>query len=179
MKRAGILLSIVLCIVSMPFISAVSAEAKTFKASWYGKRHYGRKTASGQIFQKNKRTAAHKTLPFGAVVKVTNISNGESTEVVINDRGPRGRKKEIDLSYLAAKDIGLIRMGIAHVKLEVALFDGTYINLAALTKKHVLAFVDTNREIIADDDILDDTVAATQKPEHETEVVETGKMAVD
>jgi rare lipoprotein A len=167
---------------SMPVVSTLSAEAAAFKASWYGKRHYGRKTASGQIFQKDKRTAAHRTLPFGAVVKVTNISNGESTEVVINDRGPRGRKREIDLSYFAAQDIGLDRMGIARVKLEVALFDGTYINLAALTKKHVLAFADTNREFTTNEGIADDTISEAQKPEtqmHETDGVEAGIMSVN
>ncbi|QWR76505.1 septal ring lytic transglycosylase RlpA family protein [Candidatus Magnetomonas plexicatena] len=185
MKRTRTLLSIVLCVASMLLIFEISAEAASYKASWYGKKHYGRRTASGQIFQKNKRTAAHRTLPFGTLVKVTNISNGESTVVVINDRGPRGRKKEIDLSYLAAKDIGLLRTGIARVKLEVVLSDGSYIDLASLTNNHLLALADMTREdygINTDIGIADDTGVETHLPMtplHESNGVETDKIAVD
>ncbi|MBF0518391.1 MAG: septal ring lytic transglycosylase RlpA family protein [Nitrospirae bacterium] len=187
MKRIRILLSIVLCVVSMLLIFEISVEAASYKASWYGKRHNGRKTASGQVFQKNKRTAAHKTLPFGTLVRVTNIANGKSTVVVINDRGPRGRKKEIDLSYIAAKDIGLDRMGIARVSLEVVLSDGSYIDLADLTKRHMLALADMTRYdygLPADEGIADDSGIEIQQqmPDilmRETEGVETEKIAVD
>ncbi|MBW1996867.1 MAG: septal ring lytic transglycosylase RlpA family protein [Deltaproteobacteria bacterium] len=86
-------------------------------ASWYGKKFHGRPTASGEIYDMHKRTAAHKTLPLGTYVKVTNLSNERSTVVRINDRGPFIRDRVIDLSYAAAKDIGLARDGLARVKI--------------------------------------------------------------
>jgi len=88
-------------------------------ASWYGKKFHGRPTASGEIYNMYKRTAAHKTLPFGTYVLVRNLRNNKKTIVRINDRGPFVKKRIIDLSYRAAKDIGLIGPGIAPVELFV------------------------------------------------------------
>ncbi|MBW2065739.1 MAG: septal ring lytic transglycosylase RlpA family protein [Deltaproteobacteria bacterium] len=86
-------------------------------ASWYGRKFHGRPTASGEIFDMHRRTAAHKTLPLGTYVKVINLSNGRSTVVRINDRGPFIKDRIIDLSYAAAKDIGLLKDGLARVKI--------------------------------------------------------------
>lgn len=88
-------------------------------ASYYSKKFKGRRTASGEIFDPMKLTAAHKTLPFGTFVKVTNLENKRSVVVRINDRGPFVRGRIIDLSYKAALKIGMISKGIVKVKLEV------------------------------------------------------------
>jgi rare lipoprotein A len=88
-------------------------------ASWYGPGFHGRKTASGERFNQNGLTAAHRTLPFGTLVKVTNVNNGRSVVVKINDRGPFSRGRVIDLSAGAAKAIGAKSSGVAPVKLDV------------------------------------------------------------
>lgn len=87
-------------------------------ASYYGKRFHGRMTANGEYFDMNAMTAAHKTLPFGTRLRVTNQSTGKSVIVRINDRGPYIRGREIDLSRKAAEKIGLIKRGHGTVKLE-------------------------------------------------------------
>jgi rare lipoprotein A len=87
-------------------------------ASYYGKRFHGRKTASGVRFDMNRLTAAHKKWSFGTRVKVTNKSNGRSVVVTVNDRGPFVRGRTIDLSYAAAREIGMINSGVARVKIE-------------------------------------------------------------
>jgi rare lipoprotein A len=89
------------------------------KAAWYGGRFHGRKTASGERFNKNKLTAAHRRLPFGTVVRVTNEKNGRSVEVRITDRGPYGGGRVIDLSEAAARTIGIIDAGVARVRIEI------------------------------------------------------------
>ena len=88
-------------------------------ASFYGKAHAGRRTASGEVFNPAKLTAAHRTLPFGTRVRVTNLSNGKHVVVRINDRGPRSDRRMIDLSEAAARKIGMIQRGLARVRLEV------------------------------------------------------------
>lgn len=88
-------------------------------ASWYGEEFAGRVTASGEIFDPMQLTAAHPALPFGTVATVTNIQNGQSVEVRINDRGPYIGNRIIDLSYAAASRIGLIEPGIGRVELRV------------------------------------------------------------
>jgi rare lipoprotein A len=87
------------------------------KASWYGPRFAGRKTASGERFDPKRLTAASKTLPINSVVKVTNPHNGKSVNVRINDRCLRGRS--LDLSEGAARKLGIVRRGIARVRVEV------------------------------------------------------------
>jgi rare lipoprotein A len=86
------------------------------KASWYGKAFHGRPTASGEIFDMHKKSAAHKILPMNTYVKVTNLSNRRYTLVRINDRGPFVKGRVIDLSYAAAKEIDLVGPGVADVK---------------------------------------------------------------
>jgi len=88
-------------------------------ASWYGPKFHGRKTASGQVYDMYGKTAAHKTLPFGSVVRVTDLKTGKNTIVIINDRGPFVEGRIIDLSLGAAQEIGLDKNGLARVKIEV------------------------------------------------------------
>lgn len=91
----------------------------TGTASFYGRRFHGRRTANGERFDMNALTAAHRTLPFGSIVRVTNPANGRSVTVRINDRGPFIRGRVIDLSRAAARRIGMIHRGHAPVKLEL------------------------------------------------------------
>ncbi|WP_305842417.1 septal ring lytic transglycosylase RlpA family protein [Photobacterium leiognathi] len=88
------------------------------KASYYADKYQGRKTASGQRYDKNKRTAAHRTLAFGTRVKVTNLANNKSVVVTINDRGPYSKGRIIDLSRSAFSAIGNTSSGILKVKVE-------------------------------------------------------------
>jgi rare lipoprotein A len=86
-------------------------------ASWYGPGFHGSRTASGEIYNMYKLTAAHKTLPLGTYVKVINLENGKSVIVKVNDRGPFVKGRIIDLSYAAAKKLGMVKKGTARVKL--------------------------------------------------------------
>lgn len=88
------------------------------EASYYADKFHGRKTASGEIYKKTEFTAAHRTLPFGTKVKVTNLKNGKSVIVRINDRGPFKKTRIIDLSRAAAEKIDLIRIGVANVEVS-------------------------------------------------------------
>ncbi|MNF73155.1 RlpA-like protein precursor [compost metagenome] len=88
------------------------------KASYYGSRHHGRRTASGERFDQHALTAAHRTLPFGTRVKVTNLNNDRTVVVRINDRGPHIRGRIIDLSREAADRLGMLRAGVAPVRVE-------------------------------------------------------------
>ncbi|MBO0662240.1 septal ring lytic transglycosylase RlpA family protein [Jiella sp. MQZ9-1] len=98
---------------------AGTTAAKSGRASYYGTRFHGRRTANGERFNMNAMTAAHKTLPFGTKVRVTNRRNGKSVVVRINDRGPYARGRVIDLSKAAASRIGMINSGTAPVKIDV------------------------------------------------------------
>jgi rare lipoprotein A len=88
-------------------------------ASWYGKRYHGRRTASGEIFDMNSATAAHPTLPFGTRVQVTNLENGLSVVLKINDRGPFVRRRIIDVSRRAAQALGFVQKGTARVRVQL------------------------------------------------------------
>lgn len=88
-------------------------------ASWYGAKHHGRKTASGERFDAyDQLTAAHRTLPFNVCAEVENLRTGKSVVVRINDRGPFAKGRVIDLSRAAASEIGLVRAGVAKVRVE-------------------------------------------------------------
>lgn len=89
------------------------------RASWYGPRFHGRRTANGERFNKFHLTAAHRTLPFGTLVRVTNLQNGRSIVVRINDRGPYIQGRIIDLSYAAARQLGMYQQGVIQVKVEI------------------------------------------------------------
>ena len=88
------------------------------QASWYGQEFAMRRTASGAIFDPEKLTGAHRTLPLGTKVRVTNLHNGRSVMITIIDRGPYRRRRAIDLSYGAARALGMVRRGIADVLIE-------------------------------------------------------------
>jgi len=89
------------------------------RASYYSTGFNGKLTASGEIFNKNAFTAAHRTFPFGTLLRVTNLGNNESVEVTVNDRGPFKKGRILDLSEAAARAIGMIRTGTAEVRIEV------------------------------------------------------------
>ncbi|PKH38384.1 hypothetical protein BI292_24235 [Pseudomonas sp. 43NM1] len=91
---------------------------KTGTASYYGARHQGKRTASGERFNKNSLTAAHRQLPFGTRVKITNLNNDKSCVVRINDRGPHSRGRLIDVSHAAAERLGMLRSGTAKVRVQ-------------------------------------------------------------
>lgn len=100
-------------------ILTAHAQVQTGKASFYADKFEGSPTASGEKYKKNKFTGAHKTLPFGTKVRITNLANNQSVEVTINDRGPWVEGRIIDVSRAAAEKLGFINKGIAEVKLEV------------------------------------------------------------
>jgi len=91
----------------------------TGKASWYGDKFHGKKTASGDKYDMNEYTAAHKTLPFGTKVKITNQRNGKSVVVEINDRGPYVKSRQFDLSKAAFETIGNPDRGVISIDYEV------------------------------------------------------------
>lgn len=101
-----------------PRLSAASGDSSIVVASWYGPSFHGRRTASGQVFDQERLTAAHKTLPFGTKLRVTNLRNGRSVLVVVNDRGPFIRNRQLDVSLGAARRLGLVRPGTAPVLIE-------------------------------------------------------------
>ena len=120
------LLSLVACIspVEPPAPPPTASASKPVfeqvgRASWYGPYHQGRKTASGERFDMHDLTAAHRTLPLGTEAKVTNLENGRSVNVLVNDRGPYKAGRIIDLSRRAAEELGIKEQGLARVRIEV------------------------------------------------------------
>lgn len=87
-------------------------------ASWYGKKFHKRRTSSGERYNMYQLTAAHKTVPFSTRLQVTNLKNGKKVIVRVNDRGPFVSNRVIDLSYAAAKKIGMVNQGLTKVKIE-------------------------------------------------------------
>ena len=100
-------------------------------ASWYGSERQGKATASGELFDMNGLTAAHRTLPLGSTVRVTNLTNLKSTLLRINDRGPGMEDRLIDVSWAAAKQLGFLNTGLALVEVEVIPF--SKVNHQAIT----------------------------------------------
>jgi len=106
------------------YISPVPAQAEqrtirnSVVASYYAQQHHGRRTASGERFDMNAMTAAHRTLPFGTRLRVTNARTGRSIVVRVNDRGPFTRGRGIDLSLAAARQLGMVQTGVARVTYE-------------------------------------------------------------
>jgi len=98
--------------------SCAAKLTETGKASYYADKFKGRKTSSGEIFRQSKRTAAHKTLPFGTKVIVTNLNNGRHVKVRINDRGPFVTGRVIDLSRKAARKLHMLDDGVVNVELK-------------------------------------------------------------
>ena len=98
--------------------NSISKFSQTGLASWYGRQFHGRKTASGDTFDMNGLTAAHRSLPLNCYVKVTNKTNGKSVVVKVNDRGPFHGNRVMDLSYGAAKQLGITNKGVGNVSIE-------------------------------------------------------------
>ena len=106
------------CILHSSFIFA--QEPQKGKASYYSKRATGSRTSSGERLHHDSLTCAHRTHPFGTMLKVTNVQNGKSVVVKVIDRGPYGRGRIIDLSWGAAKELGILSQGVAMVTVELA-----------------------------------------------------------
>jgi rare lipoprotein A len=104
--------------VSLPAAARLGAT-ETGVASWYGRPYHGRRAANGEIYDMEKMTAAHRTLPFGTWLRVTNVSNGKTVNVRITDRGPFIHGRIIDLSHAAAMSVAMVGPGTAKVKLTV------------------------------------------------------------
>lgn len=115
-QKTSLYILIIVCLVFASSCGKFITE--NGKASYYGNEFNGRKTASGSVYNKNKLTAAHKTLPFGTVVTVKNTANGKTVKVTITDRGPFVKGRIIDLSEKAASDIDMVNQGVAQVQLK-------------------------------------------------------------
>lgn len=117
-----LLLGLIACGVKKPssvdLAQVPSNSGQKGYASWYGPGFHGKTTASGEVYNMRDRTAAHRSLAFGTKVRVFNLESGKSTVVRVNDRGPFVRGRIIDLSRKAAKDIGLLKSGVAKVQIE-------------------------------------------------------------
>ncbi|MFL5745807.1 MAG: septal ring lytic transglycosylase RlpA family protein [Niastella sp.] len=100
------------------FSSCARKITETGRGSYYADKFEGRPTASGEKFNQGKMTAAHRTLPFGTKVKVTNVANGRSVTVTVNDRGPFAAGRIIDVSKKAANKLGMVDAGVANVKIS-------------------------------------------------------------
>jgi rare lipoprotein A len=111
-------------VVQAPLAALPSTPPKALRVwsgvtSWYGEEFDGRKTASGQVFDMFAATAAHPWLPFGSLLRLTNIKTGQSQVVRINDRGPFVGDRELDVSFIAASRLGLVECGIARLRIEL------------------------------------------------------------
>lgn len=96
-----------------------AAWTETGMASWYGDPFHGRQTASGETYDMNDLTGAHRTLPFGTRLRVQNLDNGRSVTIRVNDRGPFAKERILDVSRKAAQDLGMIGPGTARVRITV------------------------------------------------------------
>jgi rare lipoprotein A len=107
----------------MPALAAAPAQAnpnaaQTGMASYYGPKFHGKRTASGERFNQNAMTAAHRTAPFGSQIRVTNLASGKSVVVRVNDRGPFIRGRIVDVSTVAARQLGLVQRGVGRVRVQ-------------------------------------------------------------
>lgn len=125
-------------ILVMGLVTVQVANAKTGAVSWYGKYHHGRLTASGERFNMHAMTAAHKTLPFGTVVSVKNIKTGKTIKVTINDRGPYVGNRVFDLSYGAARRLGIDKQGVGTVNYTIVKRGGQTYRADTRTKRDFL-----------------------------------------
>lgn len=109
----------ILAIITLLNFTVLHAQQQSGRASYYSKRATGSRTASGERLHHDSLTCAHRSYPFGTMLKVTNLLNDKSVVVRVTDRGPFGRGRVIDLSWAAAQEIGMLAQGIASVKVEV------------------------------------------------------------
>jgi len=109
----------IICIfLSIFYVSCAPKVMEAGEASYYADKFQGRRTANGEIFRQRKKTAAHRTLPFGTKVTVKNLSNGRKVKVRINDRGPFAKGRIIDLSKKAARKLGMLDAGVSNVEIR-------------------------------------------------------------
>jgi len=106
-------------VMTTPSVPPVPGMEEVGMASWYGAPHHGRRTASGEVFDMHQLTAAHKTLPFGTRLLVTNRDTSQSAEVRINDRGPFVKGRILDVSYAAARLLGAVGPGTIPVRMRI------------------------------------------------------------
>jgi rare lipoprotein A len=118
-KTSLVMVAALLATISSSAFAAKPGQIENGIASYYHDSLHGNKTASGQIYDKNKISAAHKSLPLGTRVRVTDLRTGKSIEARVNDRGPFVKGRIIDLSRQAAKELGLLKKGITKVKVEI------------------------------------------------------------
>jgi len=118
-RRPGGVLALAILALAWPFGANATVTIQEGLVSWYGQHFHARTTASGEPFDATAMTMAHPTLPFGTQVKVINPRNGRSVVLTVNDRGPFVGSRVADLSQAAAAYLGILRRGIAHVRLEV------------------------------------------------------------
>jgi len=117
-KNIGLFSALLLTVFAVPLVWA--QEVRQYgNASWYASSLHGRKTASGECYDKDDFTGAHRNLPFGTLVRVKNLYNGKEVIVRVNDRGPFIKSRIIDLSRAAAITLGILNIGTARVSLEV------------------------------------------------------------
>ena len=115
----GLVLLVTAC-AAKPSVQPEAVFQEQGLASYYARKFHGRRTASGERYDENAMTAAHRRLAFGAMVQVHNIENGRTVEVRINDRGPHRKGRIIDLSYAAARKLGMLEDGVVRVKISAA-----------------------------------------------------------
>jgi len=114
---SSLLLVIFLAGCGSPLVKALATEEGL--ASYYGTEFHGRRTSNGETFDKDALTAAHRTYPFNTMLRITNLKNGMQIDVRVNDRGPVKPERIVDLTYGAAKEIDMVRDGLARVRVEV------------------------------------------------------------
>lgn len=107
------------CATPRATVRPLPGSVQTGYASWYGKWHHGRRTTSGEIYDMNEFTAAHPTFPMGTRLRVTNLKNGRSVSVRVNDRGPAVDGRILDLSYAAARELDAVGDGVVPVRIRV------------------------------------------------------------
>lgn len=111
-------------VMTSPPVPPVTGAEEVGFASWYGAQHHGHRTASGEVYDMNQLTAAHRTLPFGARILVTNRDTSQSAEVRVNDRGPWVEGRIVDVSYAAARQLGAVGPGVIPIRLRVISLPG-------------------------------------------------------
>ena len=135
----------------IPNSSSFAQAPQKGKASYYSKKATGARTSSGERLHHDSLTCAHRTYPFGTMLKVTNPKNGKSVVVKVTDRGPFGRGRIIDLSWRAAKELGMLAQGVAMVLVEVA--DDIVVPFKAKEEKRNLPELDFERNEQGDDSL--------------------------
>jgi rare lipoprotein A len=115
----------------LPMIFQAMAKGEVGVASWYGSKHQGKATASGEAFDMNRLTAAHRELPLGTTVRVTNLVNLKSVVVRVNDRGPGIHGRLIDVSWAAATKLGFVHAGLTPVEVEVVSYPKSFLQAEA------------------------------------------------